>query len=75
MKVLGFAIIIFGVIIGYIGITGSQHRIMAIIKNGPAVKSGKKVNPSGAGNTPSSNNSGTLANAAQPQISQNGSVL
>lgn len=32
MKVFGFIILALGVIIAYIGITGSQHQVMAIIK-------------------------------------------
>jgi hypothetical protein len=57
MKVLGFAVIMLGVIITYIGITGSQHRVMEIIRNaagghGEQEGGGKKINPSGAGNNP-----------------------
>lgn len=32
MKIFGFIILALGVIIAYIGITGSQHQVMAIIK-------------------------------------------
>lgn len=49
MKIMGFAIIVLGLVMIYVGITGSQHSIMAIIKNGPASQGGQKINPSGTG--------------------------
>lgn len=57
MKIMGFAIIVLGLVMVYVGITGSQHSIMAIIKNGPASQSGQKINPSGS-SSPSGNPSG-----------------
>lgn len=32
MKVFGFFIVILGIVVAWIGITGSQHRVAAIIK-------------------------------------------
>ncbi len=43
MKVTGLVVILLGIIVVYIGITGSQHRIMDIIKG---------VHLSGSGSTP-----------------------
>ncbi len=50
MKVLGFAIIILGIVIAYIGITGSQHRVMGILTNNPnPMPAGLAINPAGYG--------------------------
>lgn len=64
MKVLGIVIILIGFIIIYVGVTGSQHSLMAAItgSNSPTT-SGLKINPSGtasgltvaSANTPSNN--------------------
>ena len=51
MKVLGFAVIVLGLVIAYIGITGSQHSVMAILRNSTAMPSGKKISPSGQAGT------------------------
>lgn len=52
MKVLGFVIIVFGLIFLYVGITGSQHTLMATLKGSTnAVQSGKNINPSGSSST------------------------
>lgn len=55
MKILGFGIIVLGLVMLYIGITGSQHNIMSIIKNGPVVPGGQKINPQGDSGGSSSN--------------------
>lgn len=59
MKVLGFGVIVLGLIMVYIGVTGSQHNLMSIIKNGPVSPSGQNLNPSGTGATSGSGGSST----------------
>jgi hypothetical protein len=57
MKVLGFVVIVLGLIMVYVGITGSQHTLMATLtgKTTP-VSSGQSINPSGAQNAPATSN-------------------
>lgn len=67
MKVMGFAIIVLGLVMIYIGMTGSQHNIMAIIKNGPAAAGGQNINTSGSsGSTSTGNNSGSSGGTTPP---------
>lgn len=53
MKVFGFVIVVLGLAIAYIGITGSQHRVMDIIKGihlgSAGTGSAGPVNKGGAG--------------------------
>lgn len=50
MKVMGFVVIIVGLIMVYVGITGSQHNLMATLKGSTSlVKSGQNVNTAGSG--------------------------
>lgn len=50
MKVLGFAVIAMGIIVAYIGVTGSQHRVMGIILRTNPKPSDQSINPSGNAN-------------------------
>ena len=50
MKVLGFVVIILGILSVYIGVTGSQHRVMGILTNNPnPTPAGLSINPAGYG--------------------------
>jgi len=55
LKVLGFVIIIVGLVMVYVGITGSQHNLAATLsgKTSP-VSSGQAINPSGSSGSSSS---------------------
>jgi hypothetical protein len=58
MKVTGLVVILLGIIVVYIGITGSQHRIMDIIKgvhlsgSGSTAKTTAKVTIAPTGGNP-----------------------
>jgi hypothetical protein len=47
VKTLGFVIIAIGLIMVYIGITGSQHAVASIVFNSAQRPGGKNINPSG----------------------------
>ncbi len=68
MRVMGFAIIVLGLVMLYVGMTGSQHNIMSIIKNGPTQPSGQQINPTGnptgQGNQ---GNQGNTGNGTKPE--------
>lgn len=52
MKTFAIVILLLGVIIFYIGIVGSQHQVMQILKGSASpVESGLALNPSGAAQT------------------------
>jgi hypothetical protein len=63
MKVLGFVIVVLGIVLGYVGITGSQHRLMSIITKKPALPSGAGINPSGSANVPASTTTNSTASS------------
>jgi hypothetical protein len=44
VKVMGIVVIMLGLVIAYIGITGSQHRIMDILKGVHLSGSGSQAN-------------------------------
>lgn len=60
MKVVGFIVIMLGLILAFIGITGSQHRIMNIIKG---------VHPPQPGGTDIASNLPAGSNQTQPPTS------
>lgn len=62
MKVFGIVIIFLGIIVAYIGITGSQHRVMDIIKG--INLSGSDSGGSQSTGTKSSNPGGTNTGAS-----------
>lgn len=72
MKVLGFVIIVIGLIMVWVGITGDQHNLMAVITgNTTPVASGQSINPSGSGSggsATSDNTSSSNTNAASEAI-------
>lgn len=48
MKMMGFVIIIIGLIMVYVGITGNQHNLMAVITGkSSGVPAGRAINPAG----------------------------
>jgi hypothetical protein len=50
VKVMGLVLVVLGLIMLYVGITGSQHNLMAVIEGKTsAAKSGQAINPSGSG--------------------------
>jgi hypothetical protein len=69
LKVLGFVIIIIGLIMVYVGITGNQHNLMATItgSTSPAA-SGQPINLPGTSSTASSNST-NAATQTQPTTS------
>lgn len=68
MRVMGFAIIVLGLVMLYVGMTGSQHNIMSIIKNGPTQPSGQQINPVGQGNGNQGNgNQGNTGGGTKPE--------
>jgi hypothetical protein len=61
VKVLGFVIIVIALVMIYVGITGSQHQLMATLKGTTnVVKSGKSINPSGT--APDNSNTSSTSN-------------
>lgn len=49
---MGFVVIVVGLIMVYVGITGSQHTLMATLKGSAnPVQSGKAINPLGSNAT------------------------
>jgi hypothetical protein len=66
VKVLGFGIIVLGLLMIYVGETGAQHSIMSIIKNGPETPSGQKINPTGTGDSGTTNTGGG-SSGTQPE--------
>jgi hypothetical protein len=60
VRVLGFAVIMLGVIIAYIGITGSQHRVMNIIKTAAGGGAAESKGNKGSLPSPSPLNPGAI---------------
>lgn len=75
MKVMGIVVIIIGLILVYVGITGNQHNFMAALTGSAApINSGLALSPSGiyqgGGNaqaaTNTSSNSSSSSNSSTP---------
>ena len=52
MKVAGFVVIVLGLVLGYVGITGSQHRLMATITGKPIAPPNIQTTAIGGKNNP-----------------------
>jgi hypothetical protein len=67
MKVLGFVIIVLGIVCAYIGITGTQHNVMAILKGTNKITpSGLSINPSASPNKITTTNKNSQTNQSEP---------
>jgi len=75
MKMFGIVLILFGILIFYIGYIGSQHQVAQMLRGtSETVATGQAINPSGSGNQnqsttpPASSNQNQGTPSATPGI-------